>query len=175
MQAFRAEAAGIEAQIQAVEEMADEKQLKELAARQKEIHEEMLQYRNTLAALAEYAAKRTELAVQDLQMPNVHIQLYDVVRTTGEVVDVFRFTYKQRDYRTLSLSEKILAGIEAVAMMRRITGIDCPICIDNTESIGAFNAAPMPSQTLLLRFTKGRSLTVQAKDNAQPQERKKAG
>ena len=54
----------------------------------------------------------------------MHIQLYDVVRTTGEVVDVFRFTYKQRDYRTLSLSEKILAGIEVAAMMRRITGID---------------------------------------------------
>ena len=103
------------------------------------------------------------------------IQLYDVVRTTGEVVDVFRFTYKQRDYRTLSLSEKILAGIEAAAMMRRITGIDCPICIDNTESIGAFNATPMPSQILLLRFTRGRPLTVQAKDNAQPQELRKAG
>ena len=124
--ASRAEAAGIEAQIQAVEEMADEKQLKELADRQKKIHEELLQYRNTLAALAEYAAKRTELAVRDLQMPNVCIQLYDVVRTTGEVVDVFRFTYKQRDYRTLSLSEKILAGIEAAAMMRRITGHRLP-------------------------------------------------
>ena len=97
----------------------------------------------------------------------------------GEVENVFRFTYKQRDYRTLSLSEKILAGIEVAAMMRRITGIDCPICIDNTESIGAFNAVPMPSQTLLLRFTKGRPLTVQAKNNAVPhpvvQELKKAG
>ena len=179
LQALQAEVTGIEAQIQAVEEMADEKQLKELTDRQKEENEQLLQYRNILTALAEYAAKRTELAVKDLQMPNVHIQLYDVVRTTGEVVDVFRFTYKQRDYRTLSLSEKILAGIEVAAMMRRITGIDCPICIDNTESIGAFNAAPMPSQTLLLRFTKGRPLTVQAKNNAVPnpvvQELKKAG
>lgn len=179
LQALQAEVTGIEAQIQAVEEMADEKQLKELTDRQKEENEQLLQYRNILTALAEYAAKRTELAVKDLQMPNVHIQLYDVVRTTGEVVDVFRFTYKQRDYRTLSLSEKILAGIEVAAMMRRITGIDCPICIDNTESIGAFNAVPMPSQTLLLRFTKGRPLTVQAKNNAVPnpvvQELKKAG
>ena len=100
---------------------------------------------------------------------------YSLANTaTGEVVDVFRFTYKQRDYRTLSLSEKILAGIEVAAMMRRITGIDCPICIDNTESIGTFNAVPMPSQTLLLRFTKGRPLTVQAQNHAQPQQLKKA-
>ena len=88
LQALQAEVTGIEAQIQAVEEMTDEKRLKELTARQREENEQLLQYRNILTALAEYAAERTELAVKDLQMPNVHIQLYDVVRTTGEVVDV---------------------------------------------------------------------------------------
>ena len=32
----------------------------------------------------------------------------------------------------------------------------------------------LPSQTLLLRFTKGRPLTVQAQNHAQPQQLKKA-
>ena len=100
-------------------------------------------------------------------MPNVTLHLYDVYRTTGEVKSVFKFDYKGREYNTLSLSEKTLAGMEISAMMRRITGIDCPICIDNTESIAAFNNVDMPSQTLLLRFVKGQPLSVQFKNKMQ--------
>ncbi len=43
----------------------------------------------------------------------------------------FKFDYCGREYTTLSLSEKTLAGIEISAMLRRITGKDYPICIDN--------------------------------------------
>ena len=112
-------------------------------------------------------------------MPNVKIKLFDVVRSTGEVVGVFKFTYKDRDYTTLSLSEKTLAGIEITAMLRKITGLDCPVCVDNTENIAAFNSVSMPTQTLPLRFVKGQPLTVQFRNNAdvlcQPvQELKKA-
>ena len=127
--------------------------------------EQIVKYRNILSALSEFICKRTELAVADLQMPNVKIKLFDIVRSTGEVVNVFKFTYKGRDYTSLSLSEKTLAGIEITAMIRKITGIDCPVCVDNTESIAAFNSVSMPSQTLLLRFVKGQPLAVQSRNN----------
>ena len=102
-----------------------------------------------------------------LKMPNVTLRLEEVFRTTGEVKNVFKFDYKGRDYYTLSLSEKILAGVEIAAMVRIICGIDCPICVDNTESIAAFNNVPMPTQTILLRFVKGQELTVQSRNNLQ--------
>ena len=102
-----------------------------------------------------------------LNMPNVTLRLEEVVRTTGEIRNVFKFDYKGRDYNTLSLSEKTLAGIEIAAMVRKICGIDCPVCIDNTESIAAFNNAPMPRQTILLKFVKGQPLTVQSRNNLQ--------
>lgn len=160
-----AELTGIQAQIQTVQELTDGKKLKD-AYMQQEIYKEQIQkYKNILSALSEFVCKRTELAVADLQMPNVKIKLFDVVRTTGEVVNAFKFTYKGRDYTTLSLSEKTLAGIEITAMIRKITGIDCPVCVDNTESIAAFNSVSMPSQTLLLRFVKGQPLTVQFQNN----------
>ena len=60
---------GIEAQIRRWKKWPT-KQLKRTTDRQKEENEQLLQYRNILTALAEYAAKRTELAVKDLQMPN---------------------------------------------------------------------------------------------------------
>ena len=175
-----AELTGIKAQIQAIEEMTDEQKLKDAYAEQEIYKEQILQYRNIIAALSAFICKRTEIAVADLQMPNVKIKLFDVVRSTGEIVSVFKFTYKDRDYTTLSLSEKTLAGIEITAMLRKITGLDCPVCVDNTESIATFNSVSMPSQTLLLRFVKGQPLTVQFRNNAevlrQPvQELKKAG
>lgn len=158
---------GIEAQILAIEDMTDEQKLKNAYTEQEIYKEQILKYRNILGALGEFVCKRTEIAVAGLQMPNVKIKLFDVVRSTGEVVGVFKFTYMDRDYATLSLSEKTLTGIEITAMIRKITGIDCPICIDNTESIAAFNSVSMPSQTLLLRFVKGQPLAVQFRNNAE--------
>lgn len=176
---LQADLTGIDAQIKAITDIADESRLQDMYAKQEANSKELVKYRNILTALTEFIGKRTELAVADIQMPNVQIKLFDVVRTTGEVVDVFRFTYKGRDYTTLSLSEKTLAGVEIAAMVRKITGLDCPICIDNTESIAAFNAVSMPSQSLLLRFVKGQPLTVQSVQcrsrNAPVRELKKAG
>ncbi len=159
-----AELTGIDAQIQAVRDMADEKKLKDAYMQKDTYAQQIIKYKNVLSALSEFLCKRTEIAVAGLQMPNVKIKLFDVVRSTGEVVNTFKFTYKGRDYTTLSLSEKTLAGIEITAMIRKITGIDCPVCVDNTESIAAFNSVSMPSQTLLLRFVKGQPLTVQSRN-----------
>ena len=74
--------------------------------------------------ITEYIFKRAELATAGLDMPNVKIRLFDIVRGTGELKSTFKFDYKGREYTTLSLSEKTLAGIEISAMIRRITGKD---------------------------------------------------
>lgn len=179
LSSLEADIIGIDAQIKAITEISNENRLEDIYTQQQSLKDQILQYRNILAALTEYISKRTEISVSDIQMPNVKIKLFEVVRTTGELINVFKFTYRGRDYTTLSLSEKTLAGIEITAMIRKITGIDCPICIDNTESIAAFNNVPMPSQTLLLCMKKGIPLTVQSRssENARPvqvQELKKA-
>ncbi len=158
---------GVQAQITAVSDLADESHLESAKTQQEVFAQQIRQYKDIITALTEYMCKKTELATASLQMPHVGIRLFDVFRTTGEVVNAFRFDYNGRDYRTLSLSEKTLAGVEIAAMVRAVTGIDCPICIDNTESVAAFHAETMPSQTLLLRFVKGAALSVQVR-NADP-------
>jgi len=165
--AMEATLVGINAQIQSVEQQADEDRLN-AAKEQRAVYEQQIAtYRSVVASLTEYIFKRTELATAELTMPNVTLHLFDVFRTTGEVKSVFKFDYKGREYTTLSLSEKTRAGIEIAAMLRRITGIDCPICIDNTESIASFNLGDMPSQTILLRFVKGQTLKVEVKNKLQ--------
>jgi DNA repair exonuclease SbcCD ATPase subunit len=130
-------------------------------------------FHETVFALQAYAAKRAELSLAALTMPNVQIQLYDVIKSTGEVRDAFHFTYKGTDYRSLSLSEKVKAGLEASALMRRLTGLEYPIFIDNTESIAALDRNVLPAQVFLSKVVKGAALSVTA--NANPQPLKKAG
>lgn len=167
LNSFRATLVGIEAEIKTLESFCDAEKLKDAVNQQMIFKEQIEQSKIKINALKEFVSKRTELMTESLKMPNVTIRLEDVIRTTGEIKNVFKFDYKGRDYNTLSLSEKTLAGVEIAAMVRKICSVDCPICIDNTESIAAFNDAPMPTQTILLRFIKGQPLTVQSRDNLQ--------
>ena len=87
------------------------------------------------AAAAEYLAIRTKLSLSALRLPNVDISLYRVVKSTGEIKNAFDITYQGRDYRCLSHSEKNLAGMEISDLMKRLTGRNYPIFVDNAESI----------------------------------------
>ncbi len=156
---------GIKAQIETVEQSASEEKLTAAIVERDMFAEQITKYKNTVTALTEYISKRAELATAELKMPNVKIRLFEVVRGTGEVKTAFKFDYKDREYSNLSLSEKTLAGIEISALIRRITGKDYPICIDNTESIAAFNEVEMPSQVMLIRVVKGQPLSVKYQNN----------
>ena len=156
---------GIKAQIETVEQSASEEKLTAAIVERDMFAEQITKYKNTVTALTEYISKRAELATAELKMPNVKIRLFEVIRGTGEVKTAFKFDYKGREYCNLSLSEKTLAGIEISALIRKITGKDYPICIDNTESIAAFNEVEMPSQVMLIRVVKGQPLTVKFQNN----------
>ncbi len=156
---------GINAQIGTLEDSVSEEKMKTALAEKDTFTELITKYQSIASALQEYIFKRAELATEDLNMPNVKIRLFDIVRGTGEVRNAFKFDYKGREYTTLSLSEKTLAGIEIAAMMRNITGKDYPICIDNTESIAAFNNTQMPSQIMMIRVVRQQPLMIKFQNN----------
>jgi hypothetical protein len=84
--------------------------------------------------------------------------LTELVKSTGEVKDCFKFSYDGRDYRCLSLSEKIKAGLEVSGLIKRLSGRNYPVFIDNSESICSID---MPSgQALLSRVVEGEDLNV---------------
>lgn len=90
---------------------------------------------NLIHAAGEFLAKKSELTFNQLKMNRASIKLIDVVKTTGEVKDVFKFTYDGKDYRWLSTSEKIKAGLEVANLLARLTGLKYPVYIDNAECI----------------------------------------
>lgn len=115
---------------------------------------------NILAdAVDKYAAKQMELTVSRLKMDRAAIKLFDVVKSTGEIKDVFRFTYDGKDYRWLSASEKIRAGLEIAGLLKRLTGLTYPTFIDNAECIAS--ALTRTEGQLICAFARPCELRVQ--------------
>lgn len=110
---------------------------------------------------AQYVVKRAELLFSSLKMNRVEISLYDVVKTTGEVKDVFKFTYAGRRYDRLSLSEKIRAGMEVSELMKRLTGRNYPVFVDNMESVDDLANVRPSGQVIMAKCVRGAELSVQ--------------
>ena len=146
----------------------------ELAAAEKaagqtpaDIDGQMEEARRKIAALkqqitnaAQYVAKRAEMLFSALKMNRVEISLYDVVKTTGEVKDVFKFTYAGRRYDRLSLSKKIRAGMEVSKLMTRLTGRNYPVFVDNMESVDDLANVQPTGQVIMAKCVRGAELSV---------------
>ena len=113
-----------------------------------------------LAEVALYISKRAEMTFSKLQMNRVQISLYDVVKTTGEVKDTFRFTYNDRRYDRLSLSEKIRAGMEVSELMKQLTGRNYPQFIDNMESVDDLANVRPTGQIIMAKCVRGAELSI---------------
>ena len=129
-----------------------------IQAAQKQIAEQ----KEAVACLLQYVAKRVELTLAELRMNRVSISLYDVVKSTGEVKDVFRFEYSGRRYDRLSRSEKIRAGMEVTELMKRLTGRNYPVFVDNMESVDDLNNVRPTGQVLMAKCVRNADLNIRA-------------
>lgn len=107
-----------------------------------------------------YISKRAELTFSQLKMNRVEFSLYDVVKSTGECKPAFKFTYNGRRYDRLSLSEKVRAGMEVSELMKRLTGRNYPVFVDNMESIDDLANVKPTGQVIMAKCVKGTALTV---------------
>ena len=113
-----------------------------------------------MANVIAYISKRAELTFSQLKMNRVEISLYDVVKSTGEVKDTFKFQYGGRRYDRLSLSEKIRAGMEVSELMKRLTGRNYPVFVDNMESVDDLANVRPTGQIIMAKCVSGAELQV---------------
>lgn len=122
---------------------------------------------NLIHAVTEFAAKKAELTLKNLKMNRASIKLFDIVKTTGEIKDTFKFTYDGKDYRWISTSEKVKAGLEVSKMLSKLTGLVYPTYIDNAECITT-GLDSMPGQ-IIAAFARNTPLTVSSPRTKQEQ------
>ena len=113
-----------------------------------------------MADVIAYISKRAELTFSQLKTNRVEISLYDVVKSTGEVKDTFKFQYGGRRYDRLSLSEKIRAGMEVSELMKRLTGRNYPVFVDNMESVDDLANVRPTGQIIMAKCVSGAALQV---------------
>lgn len=123
-------------------------------------------------AAGEFAAKKAEITLSQLKMNCAAIKLLDVVKTTGEIKNVFRFTYDGKDYRWISTSERLKAGLEVSKLLQRLTGLVYPTYIDNAECITT--KLEQVNGQVILAYAKNCPLTVQLPRRSQAQVKEAA-
>lgn len=105
---------------------------------------------------------KEKIQAVDKYLKDVKIRFYKVIKATGEIKDDFVITYKNKDFSTLSRSEKTAASLEIANMLNKITNLNAPLFIDDSESYPDFDFTSMynDTQILIAQVKKGRALKV---------------
>jgi len=165
LDALEAEAQAVSSDYEAMKALS-ERPDPDIEGQTKKLEELIRQKEDLIAAALDYLGTRNELTFRGLPLGKVNFSLYDVLKTTGEVKNAFRFTYGGRDYRKLSHSERIFAGMEVSGLIKALTGRNYPVFVDDSESVVTLAKRPS-GQVLLSRVVGGAPLTVVAQ-NRQP-------
>ncbi len=154
-----------ESELSALQSLTDQSGT-DYAAQIKASQDQIAVKKRLIADMALYLAKRAELTFSALKLNQVAISLYDVVKTTGEVKEAFRFTYNGRRYDRLSLSEKIRAGMEVSELIKRLTGRNYPVFVDNMESVEDLANVRPSGQVIMAKLVPGAALSVKSRQRS---------
>ena len=64
-------------------------------------------------------------------------------------------------YSSLNNGHRIIVGLDIISSLSKLNSVDCPIFIDNAESVNEFNVPEMKSQMILLEVTDDKELKVE--------------
>ena len=131
------------------------------------LDKQIVEKNEKIAAAKAFLAERAAQLFAPVQLPHTSIRLFETLKESGEIRDVFKLTYDERDFVQLSLSERVRCGLEIVALLSRLSGKSYPLFVDNTESFCDLGSARPSGQLILARVVKNQTLTVTNLDAAQ--------
>ena len=108
-----------------------------------------------------YLEEKMKFASQHLK--NVKIKYYSVLKDSGEIKDDFIITYNNNELKKLSRSETIATSLELSNMFNKISKINSPLFVDDSESCADFNFIDNYSsdaQVIITRVVKGEELEI---------------
>ncbi|MCU6790346.1 chromosome segregation protein [uncultured Butyricicoccus sp.] len=120
-----------------------------------------------ITAAKAYQSERAARLFAPVKMRRAGLKLYESMKESGELRDVFKLTWDGRDYVRLSLSERVRCGLEVVELLSRLSGKSYPLFVDNTESLCDLGAAQHGGQMILTRVVPRQTLQVKALDEPQ--------
>ena len=86
------------------------------------------------------------------------------MKESGELKDDFIITYNGNEFKNLSKSETIATSLELSNMFNKISGVNLPLFIDDSESCADYNFIEdysKDSQVLIAQVNKGQNLQIE--------------
>lgn len=109
-----------------------------------------------------YIEEKMQFANQYLK--NVKIKYYSILKDTGEIKSDFIITYKDTELKNLSRSETIATSLELSNMFNKISKVNLPLFIDDSESCADYDFIGTYSkegQILIAKVEQGQGLNIQ--------------
>lgn len=90
----------------------------------------------------------------------VNFKLFEM-QLNGGMRDCCECTVNGVPYSTLNSGHRIVAGLDIIRSLSKMYGVECPIFIDNAESLNEYNVPDMDAQLILLSVSEDKKLEVE--------------
>lgn len=91
------------------------------------------------------------------------LNIIHILKDSGEIKQDFIITYKGNEFKNLSRSETIATSLEISNMLNKISGVNLPLFVDDSESCADYNFIEdfsNDTQILIAKVEKGQNLEI---------------
>lgn len=139
-------------------------QVKQAEVDEQEVLESLNESIFILDAIKDFRAKEAELQAEKVQslFENLSVKLFETLKN-GDIKPTFEIMMDDKEYKKLSLSEGIRAGLELRDVLSEQSGVIVPCFVDNAESITKFKEPN--GQLIMAKVVAGKELGVVANED----------
>ena len=134
----------------------------ELQDEKKEIGQKVADQEQILYLLEEFVRFKLNKISESINshFDTVNFKLFEM-QLNGGMRDCCECTVNGVPYSTLNSGHRIVAGLDIIRSLSKMYGVECPIFIDNAESLNEFNVPDMDAQLILLSVSDDKKLEVE--------------
>ena len=139
-----------------------DERIAELQDEKKEIGQKVADQEQILYLLEEFVRFKLNKISESINshFDTVNFKLFEM-QLNGGMRDCCECTVNGVPYSTLNSGHRIVAGLDIIRSLSKMYGVECPIFIDNAESLNEFNVPDMDAQLILLSVSEDKQLKVE--------------
>ena len=148
---LEAEILSLKSEIAAADNTAKEQRIKELEKEQMNVEATLAQVLRQQDQLMEFVQKKMDYIGEEInkRFSTVKFKLFDK-QINGGISEVCEATVNGVPYADLNSGHRIIAGLEIAKAFQDIYNFQCPVFIDNAESLSTENIPKVDGQLILL-------------------------
>lgn len=159
---IRDEIAEIEAEIKSADNSKVEARISELEVEQKEVGQKIAEQKQMIDLTEDFIRAKMKMIseVVNKKFKVVSFKLFDD-QINGGLKETCECTVNGVPFSSLNSGHKIIAGLDIIRSLSELYEINCPVFVDNAESINEFNVPDMAAQMILLAVSDDKELKVE--------------